>query len=45
MALRRIYEAKKQFKHQRLVIFIKESYTSAYNNHDHNEKGYHAYHA
>ena len=27
---------KKQFKRQRLAIFIKESYTSAYNYHDHN---------
>ena len=37
MALRRIYEAKrKKIKHQRLVIFIKESYTPAYNYHDHN---------
>ena len=38
MALRRIYEAKNKIKNklQRLVIFIKESYTSAYNYHDHN---------
>ena len=27
---------KEKIKHQRLVIFIKESYTSAYNYHGHN---------